>query len=221
MSSSAFDHIFEERLVGVAAHAALARLAGPHLDELLDDLGRPVLSLLPLVEGLHRSEPRRLAPARPRRRCRLRAHACRQRRAHSIGLGAVDVKQHRRLQQALGQGLDLAGRDLTIAVGAAARRGGLVVAVEMIRIRPLRLKLPRRFRAGAALAAAFCASMLSYGFWLQYGKGEIPCPLCYIQRGFYIFVMVVLAAYCGFYVLAMREQRAAADGKPKLPCDRC
>jgi cell division protein FtsW (lipid II flippase) len=37
----------------------------------------------------------------------------------------------------------------------------------------------------------------------------------------WLAVMVVLAAYCGFYVLAMREQRAAADGKPKLPCDRC
>ena len=49
------------------------------------------------------------------------------------------------------------------------------------------------FRAGAALASAFCASLLGYGLWLQYGKGEIPCPLCYIQRGFYLLVMITLA----------------------------
>jgi hypothetical protein len=34
-------------------------------------------------------------------------------------------------------------------------------------------------------------------------------------------VIMVLAAYFGFYVLAMREQRVAGDRKPRLPCDRC
>ncbi len=49
------------------------------------------------------------------------------------------------------------------------------------------------FRAGAALAAAGCAALLGYGFWLQYGEGQVPCPLCYIQRGFFMLVMAVLA----------------------------
>ena len=49
------------------------------------------------------------------------------------------------------------------------------------------------FRAGAALAAALCAALLGWGFWLQYGRGEVPCPLCYIQRGFYLLVLAVLA----------------------------
>lgn len=37
----------------------------------------------------------------------------------------------------------------------------------------------------------------------------------------WFLVGLILAAYFAFYVLAMREQRASADGKPKLPCDRC
>ena len=49
------------------------------------------------------------------------------------------------------------------------------------------------FRAGAALAAGGCAALLGYGFWLQYGEGQVPCPLCYIQRGFFMLVMAVLA----------------------------
>lgn len=49
------------------------------------------------------------------------------------------------------------------------------------------------FRAGAGLAATFCAGLLTYGFWLQYGEGQIPCPLCYIQRGFFLAVMAMLA----------------------------
>ena len=32
---------------------------------------------------------------------------------------------------------------------------------------------------------------------------------------------LVCAAYFAFYVFAMREQRKSADGRPKLPCDRC
>ena len=76
----AFDDVLEQRPVGVTAHAALARLAGAHFQELLDDLGRAVLALLPLVERLHGRQPRRLAAARRRARFRLGAHAFRQRR---------------------------------------------------------------------------------------------------------------------------------------------
>src|ERR1700730_13307156 len=90
----AFDDVLEQRPVGVAAHAALARLAGAHVQELLDDLRRGVFALLPLVEGLHRRQPRGLTTAWRggggplgahvfRRRpagCRLSAHVFRQRR---------------------------------------------------------------------------------------------------------------------------------------------
>ena len=31
----------------------------------------------------------------------------------------------------------------------------------------------------------------------------------------------LLLAYAALYVLAVREQRATGDGKPRLPCDRC
>jgi disulfide bond formation protein DsbB len=56
----------------------------------------------------------------------------------------------------------------------------------------LTLSLPG-YRAGAALAAVACALLLGFGLWLQYGEGQQPCPLCYIQRGFFIAVMAVLA----------------------------
>lgn len=55
------------------------------------------------------------------------------------------------------------------------------------------LSLPG-FRASAALGALACALLLGYGFWLQYGEGQEPCPLCLVQRGFYLLVMFVLAA---------------------------
>ena len=53
------------------------------------------------------------------------------------------------------------------------------------------MRLPG-YRAGAALGAAACAALLGYGFWLQYMDGQVPCPLCLIQRGFYMAVMAVM-----------------------------
>jgi disulfide bond formation protein DsbB len=41
------------------------------------------------------------------------------------------------------------------------------------------------------LAALACAALLGFGFYLQYGKGLEPCPLCLVQRGFFIVVMAV------------------------------
>ena len=34
-------------------------------------------------------------------------------------------------------------------------------------------------------AAAVCALLLAYGYYLQYFDGQDPCPLCLVQRGFY------------------------------------
>src|SRR3954468_1817724 len=42
-----------------------------------------------------------------------------------------------------------------------------------------------------ALAALACALLLAFGFYLQYGKGLEPCPLCLVQRGFFMAVMAV------------------------------
>jgi disulfide bond formation protein DsbB len=42
-----------------------------------------------------------------------------------------------------------------------------------------------------ALAALVCALLLGFGFYLQYGKGLEPCPLCLVQRGFFMAVMAV------------------------------
>jgi protein dithiol:quinone oxidoreductase len=44
-----------------------------------------------------------------------------------------------------------------------------------------------------ALGALACALLLGFGFYLQYGKGLEPCPLCLVQRGFFIAVMAVCA----------------------------
>jgi len=48
-------------------------------------------------------------------------------------------------------------------------------------------------RAPFALAAVACAALLAFGFYLQYVKGLEPCPLCMIQRGFFIALAAVLA----------------------------
>ncbi len=45
-----------------------------------------------------------------------------------------------------------------------------------------------------ALGALACAALLSFGYYLQYGRGLDPCPLCLVQRGFFYAVMLVLLA---------------------------
>ena len=49
-------------------------------------------------------------------------------------------------------------------------------------------------RAGLALGAAGCATLLGYGFYLQYFDGQDPCPLCLVQRGFYFGLLFVFLA---------------------------
>jgi protein dithiol:quinone oxidoreductase len=51
--------------------------------------------------------------------------------------------------------------------------------------------LPATPRGAFALAALVCALLLGYGFFLQYGKGLEPCPLCLVQRGFFFAVLAV------------------------------
>jgi len=49
----------------------------------------------------------------------------------------------------------------------------------------------RVFFAAPALA---CAALLAYGYYLQYFDNQDPCPLCLLQRGLYLLVLVVFAA---------------------------
>lgn len=41
------------------------------------------------------------------------------------------------------------------------------------------------------LVALACALLLAFGFYLQYGQGLQPCPLCLVQRGFFMAVMAM------------------------------
>ena len=44
----------------------------------------------------------------------------------------------------------------------------------------------------ATLGALVCAALLGFAYYLQYGKGLEPCPLCLVQRGFFYGVMATL-----------------------------
>ena len=44
-----------------------------------------------------------------------------------------------------------------------------------------------------ALPSIACAGLLGFGFFLQYGNGLEPCPLCLVQRAFFLLVLVVFA----------------------------
>jgi protein dithiol:quinone oxidoreductase len=48
----------------------------------------------------------------------------------------------------------------------------------------------RTRRLAFALPALICAALLGYGYYLQYGQGLEPCPLCLVQRGFFYAVML-------------------------------
>ena len=44
-------------------------------------------------------------------------------------------------------------------------------------------------RAAFVLPAIVCAALLAFGYYLQYGQGLNPCPLCLVQRGFFYGVL--------------------------------
>ena len=52
--------------------------------------------------------------------------------------------------------------------------------------------IPPRFLF--ALSSAACALLLAFGFYLQYFDNQDPCPLCLVQRGFYLALLLVFAA---------------------------
>ena len=60
-------------------------------------------------------------------------------------------------------------------------------------------------RLAFAAPAVVCAALLGYGFYLQYVQGLEPCPLCMVQRGFFMSVMAL------FVIAALHApQRAGA-----------
>jgi len=79
-------------------------------------------------------------------------------------------------------------------------------------------------RAAFAAAAAVCALLLGYGYYLQHVAGLNPCPLCLVQRGFFYAVMIVsavgalhgpaskgaLAYSCAIFLLALGGAAVAA-----------
>src|SRR4051812_5230310 len=50
---------------------------------------------------------------------------------------------------------------------------------------------PSSGRRTSPVAAINCAALLSYGYYLQYGQGLEPCPLCLVQRLFFYAVMLI------------------------------
>lgn len=46
-------------------------------------------------------------------------------------------------------------------------------------------------RAGFTAGTAVCAALLGFGYYLQYVQKLEPCPLCYVQRGFFYAVLAV------------------------------
>jgi disulfide bond formation protein DsbB len=53
--------------------------------------------------------------------------------------------------------------------------------------------------------ALACAGLLGYGFYLQYFDSQDPCPLCLVQRGFYVLVMATCA------VAALHDPKALGN----------
>ena len=45
-----------------------------------------------------------------------------------------------------------------------------------------------------ALPAVVCAGLLGFGYYLQYFEAQDPCPLCLIQRAFFLLVLLMSAA---------------------------
>ncbi len=51
--------------------------------------------------------------------------------------------------------------------------------------------LLNRPRSSFAALALVCASFIGYALYLQHVEFQDPCPLCLVQRGFYIILLIV------------------------------
>ena len=71
------------------------------------------------------------------------------------------------------------------------------IAVMTLAITSLALILMPRRRLAFFLGFLICAALLGWAFWLQYGEGLEPCPLCWLQR--IAFVVVALIFLVGTF----------------------
>ena len=87
------------------------------------------------------------------------------------------------------------------------------------------------FRIASAAAAAACAALLGYAYYLQYVVGLNPCPLCLVQRGFFYAVMAAFAvaalhphrvypALAALFALGGIAAAGRQDWLQHLPADR-
>ncbi|PLZ01129.1 disulfide bond formation protein B [Burkholderia sp. WAC0059] len=67
--------------------------------------------------------------------------------------------------------------------------------------------LLRHERGLLFLLGLICLALLAGALWMQYGKGEDPCPLCIIQR--YFFLLIAIFAFIGARFGSWRGVRAA------------
>ncbi|HTQ76459.1 MAG TPA: disulfide bond formation protein B [Burkholderiales bacterium] len=48
-------------------------------------------------------------------------------------------------------------------------------------------------RLAFAVPVAACAGLLGFGLYLQYQQGQDPCPLCLVQRAFFVLILLAYA----------------------------
>jgi protein dithiol:quinone oxidoreductase len=65
------------------------------------------------------------------------------------------------------------------------------VAVIALGITSLALILMPRRRIAFFLGFLICAALLGWAFWLQYGEGLEPCPLCMLQRAAFVAIALI------------------------------
>jgi len=61
-----------------------------------------------------------------------------------------------------------------------------------------------------AAPALLIATLLGYGYYLQYVQGLEPCPLCMVQRGFFYLLIAT-------FVIAALHAPSADAPAPALP----
>jgi protein dithiol:quinone oxidoreductase len=65
------------------------------------------------------------------------------------------------------------------------------IAVMSLGLTSLALIMMPRRRVAFALGFLICAALLGWAFWLQYGEGLEPCPLCMLQRVAFIAIGLI------------------------------
>lgn len=87
------------------------------------------------------------------------------------------------------------------------------------------MSLQRQLRLGYLAGLAVCAALIGFALYLQYVKGEDPCPLCMVQRIAFIalgavFLIAALhgpgrtaASIYGLLLLALAAAGAAVAGR--------